>query len=154
MMKNLTMANQGLPEIVLSSLAVEPHKDRSRAFPIGGFRRIILKAADETFSLLGKKAEQSIYSQLENTFKIAKKDIPLHIEEFARALEKIIGPGAVLLEIEMMKRLHEKVEPGFKYHTRNENLTFPEYLMAIRVFLSVCACAKSRPNEYYDYKFC
>jgi hypothetical protein len=154
MMKNLSAANQDLPEAVLSSVAVEPLKAQSRVFSAGVFRRIILEAADETFSLLGKKAERSIYSQLEGTFKIAKEDIPLHIEEFARALEKIIGPGAILLEIEMMKSLHEKVGPAFKYHTKNQNLTFPEYLTAIRVFLSACTCAKSLPNEYYDYKFC
>jgi len=153
-MKNLTVANQGLPEAVPFTTAAEPHNDYNGVFPADGFRRIILEAADETFSLLGKKAEQSVYSQLENTFKIAKEDIPLHIEKFARALEKIIGPGAILLEVEMMKRLHEKVGPGFKYHTKNENLTFPEYLTAIRVFLSVCNCTKSLPNEYYDYKFC
>jgi hypothetical protein len=153
-MKNLTAANQRLPAVVLHSVAVEPSKDNSIVFSVGGFRGIMLEAADETFSLLGKKVEQSIYSQLEDTFKIAKKDIPLHVEEFTRALEKIIGPGATLLEIEMMKRLHEKVGLGFKYHTKNGNLTFSEYLKAIRVFLSVCACAESLPKEYYDYKFC
>jgi hypothetical protein len=153
-MKNLTVANRGIPEVVLSSVGVELYKDHGRVFSEGDFQRIFLEAADEAFALFGKKVEQSIYSQLEEKFKIAKKDIPLHIEKFTRALEKIIGPGATLLEIQMMKRLHEKVGPGFKYHTRNENLTFLEYLKAIRVFLSVCTRAKSLPNEYYDYKFC
>jgi hypothetical protein len=153
MMKNLTAANQGIPEVVLSSVAAEPCKDYN-AFPSCSFRRIVLEATDETFALLGEKVEQSIYSQLEDAFKIAKKDIPLDVEKFAGALEKLIGPGAILLEVEMMKRLHEKVGPGFKYHTKNENLTFPEYLTAIRVFLSACDSAKSMPNEYFDYKFC
>jgi hypothetical protein len=154
MMKNLKAANQGTPEVILSSAGVEPRKDRRRVFPADCFRGIVLEVADEAFALLGKKAEQSIYSQLEDTFKIAKKDIPLHIEKFARALEEILGPGAKLLEVEMIKSLHEKVGPGFKYHTKNENLTFPEYLMAIRAFLSDCDSTKSMPNEYYDYKFC
>jgi hypothetical protein len=154
MMKNLTATNQDIPEVVLSDVAVEPRRDHSRVFSDGDFERIVLEATDEVFALLGKKVKESIYSQLEGTFKIAKKDIPLHVEKFAGALEKIIGPGATLLEIEMMKSLHEKVGPGFKYYTRNENLAFPEYLTAIRVFLSVRTCAKSLPNEYYDYKFC
>jgi hypothetical protein len=154
MMKNLTVTNQDIPEVVLSSVAVEPHKDHSRVFSDGDFERIVLETTDEVFALLGKKVEQSIYSQLKDTFKMSKKDIPLQIEKFAGALEKIIGPGATLLEIEMMKSLHEKVGPGFRYHTKNENLTFPEYLTAIRAFLSVRTCAKSLPNEYYDYKFC
>jgi hypothetical protein len=153
-MKNLTVANQGIPEFVLSNVDVEPCKDRSIVSSDGDFQRIFLEAAHEAFGLFGKRVEQSIYSQLEDTFKIAKKDIPLHVEKFTRALEKIFGPGATLLEIEMMKSLHEKVGPGFKYHTKNENLTFPEYLKAIRVFLSVCTHAKSLPSEYYDYKFC
>jgi len=153
-MKNLTAANRAIPEVVLSGVRVEPYNDHSRVFSEGDFQRIFLEAADEAFALLGKKVEQSIYSQMEETFKIARKDIPVHIERFTRALEEIIGPGATLLEIEMMKRLHEKVGPGFKYHARNENLTFLEYLKAIRVFLSVCARPKSLPNEYYYYKFC
>jgi hypothetical protein len=152
-MKNLT-ANKGTPEVVLSSVAVGPLEDHRRVSATDSFRGIILEVTDEAFALLGKKAEQSIYSQLEVTFRMAKKDIPLRIEEFARTLEKILGPGAALLEIEMMKRLRQKVGPEFRYHAKNENLTFPEYLMAIRAFLSTCNSAKSLPNEYYDYKFC
>jgi len=140
--------------MVLSSEASEPRNTHSIVLSEDDFQRIIQEAVDETFLSLGKKTEQSIYSQLKGKFKVVKEDIPLHIEEFATALEEILGPGALLLEIEMMKRLHDKVGPGFKYHTGNDSLTFPEYLVAIRVFLSLCTSEKSLPKEYFDRKFC
>ena len=153
-MKHLTAANQELPEIVFPNLVTEPHEECRGVSSNGDFRRILLEATGETFALLGKRVERSIYVQLGETFKIAEKDIPFHIEKFVVALEEIFGTGASLLEIEMMKKLHKKVGPEFKYQKKNENLTFAEYLAAIRVFLSVRTSTKSKPNEYFDYKFC
>ena len=153
-MKNPTIANQQVIEVNLPMATVELDKDFDQASLAGDFHRIVLETVDETFSLFGNEAKQSMYSQLEKTFKISKRDIPLQTEKFTTALERIIGPGAKLLEIEMMKSLYEKVGPKFKYSPKKGNLTFAEHLTAIRVFLSVRTSEKPMPNEYYDYKFC
>lgn len=153
-MKNSTLANQHAVEVDLPMATVELDEDLDRASLAGDFHRIVLETVDEIFSSLGKEAKQSIYSQLEKTCKISKRDIPLQTEKFTTALERIIGPGARLLEIEMMKSLYEKVGSKFKYSPKKGNLTFTEHSTAIRVFLSVRTSEKPMPNEYYDYKFC
>ncbi len=82
---------------------------------------------DEALSLLGMSPKQ-IYFHLEKDFNINKQDIPHRIEEFSNAIEQIFGPGARVLEIQIMKRLYEKVGP-FK-HFPMRNLIFSEYVEA------------------------
>jgi len=94
----------------------------------------MLEAVDEGLSSLGNTSKQTIYSHLEKTFKIKKQDIFLKIEKFAKAIEEIIGPGAKLLEIQIMKNLYRKIGQSFKYSSTQKNLTFTEYLIATHTF--------------------
>lgn len=151
----MTISNQRAFEVCLPMIAIEPHNDFIETLPAESFQKIVLEAVDETLSLFGEKAKKSIYSKLKEDFGITKQDIPIEVEKFIAALEEIVGPGAKLLEIEMMKRLYKKIGPNFKYSPRQKNLTFAEYLTATRVFLSMQSSArKPMPNEYYEYKFC
>ncbi len=91
------------------------------------FEKLLLEAVDEALSLLGMSSKH-IYFHLEKDFNINKQDIPHKIEEFENAIEEIFGFGAKVLEIQIMKRLYEKVGP-FK-HFPSRNLTFIEYVEA------------------------
>lgn len=154
-MKDSITSSQHTLEECVHTITIEPYRNIIEAFPNNDFQRILLGAVDETFSLLGRQARQSIYFQLEKTFRMTKQDIPLEIEKFTRALEEITGPGAKLLEIEIMKHLYEKIGPEFRYSSKKRDLTFTEYLTATRAFLSLgTSLEKSMPNGYYDYKFC
>jgi hypothetical protein len=153
-MKNMIMSRQRVLEVYLPT-TTELHNDLNEALPAEDFQKIILEAIDETFFSLSEKAGESLYFQLEKTYKIAKQDIPFEIERFTGALEEIIGRGAILLEIEIMKHIHEKIGPKFRYSPKQKDLTFPEYVTATRAFLSIRPSArKPMPNEYYEYKFC
>jgi len=99
------------------------------------FEKLLLEAVDEALSSLGASSKQAIYFHLENTFDINKPDIPHKIEEFANAIEKIFGPGAKFLEIQIMKRLYKKVGP-FKYFPER-GLIFTEYVAAARLSLRI-----------------
>lgn len=81
----------------------------------GDFEKLLLEAIDESFSSLGESAKRSIYFRLEKNFSIKKEHIPNRIAAFAQAVEKIFGPSANLLEISIMKKLHEKVETNFEW---------------------------------------
>ncbi len=154
-MKNLATSNQRAVEVYSPAATVDLGSDLGETFSAEDFQRIMLKTVDEVFSLLGKKAKQSIFFQLEETFKITKQDISLDVERFTAALEEIVGPGSILLEIEIMKHFYEEVGPEFKYSSKQKSLIFTEYLTATRAFLSMRASArKPMPNEYYEYKFC
>ena len=111
----------------VSALKESPLHNRS-------FEKLLLEAVDEALSSLGDSSKQAIYFHLEKTFEINKQDIPYKIEEFANAIEKIFGLGAKFLEIQIMKRLYEKVGPVFKYFPERD-LVFTEYVAAARLSL-------------------
>ena len=101
------------------------------------YQELVLDAVDETFSTLGRTAKQVIYFNLEKNFKICKQEIPYKTEEFVKSIEEIIGPGAKLLEIEIIEKLHKKIGQGFKYHPKQKDLAFTEYLKAVHTFLNI-----------------
>ena len=78
------------------------------------FERVFLDAIDGAFSSLGDSAKQAIYFHLETKFKVTKEQIPYHIEDFENGLENIFGPGTKFLEILIMKKLYENMEPKGK----------------------------------------
>ena len=100
-----------------------------------GFEEVLLEAVDEALSSLGDSSKRAVYYHLEKDFDISRQDIPNKIEEFASALEEIFGPGTRLLEIQMMRRLYEKVGPAFKHFPEGDDLEFTGYAAAVRLLL-------------------
>jgi hypothetical protein len=82
--------------------------------PKSNFSEILLAAVEESLSSLGNSPKQAILFHLEDSFKIKKEHIPENITEFAKALEKIFGPGALYLEKLIAKRLYEKLDLEFE----------------------------------------
>jgi hypothetical protein len=100
------------------------------------FDQTIIEAVDQTFSKLGIKVKQTLYSSLEADYKITKEDIPVRIGDFTNALEKIFGASALLLEIDVMKTMRQKV-PAFTCEVKNTNLAFGDYLESLKSFMEV-----------------
>ena len=96
------------------------------------FEKILLEAIDEGLSLIGESAKQVIYTYLEKTFKIDAQDIPCRIEDFSKALENIFGTGSKIIEIQIMKKLFNKVGYTIKNYPSIHDLTFIEYVSAIK----------------------
>ena len=82
--------------------------------PQNDFSEILLAAVEESLSSLGDSPKHAILFHLEASFKIKKEHIPENITEFAKALEKIFGPGALYLEKLIVKRLYEKLGLEFE----------------------------------------
>jgi hypothetical protein len=94
------------------------------------FRKLLLEAVDESLSALGETPKQAVYFHLKENFNIHKKDIPDKIDDFTFAIEKIFGEGAKLLEIQIMRLLHEKTGKTIRHQSKKNSLSFPEYLQA------------------------
>jgi hypothetical protein len=75
------------------------------------FQKLFLESIDDAFSSLGDSAKQAIYFHLQNKFKISREDIPNNLDSFESGLEKIFGAGTRYLEILIMKKLYENMEP-------------------------------------------
>jgi hypothetical protein len=88
------------------------------------FHELLLQAVDAAFSSLGDSARQSIYFHLETRFKIPRQEIPDRLEDFENGLEKIFGAGTKFLEILIMKKLYEMMEPKRKIMKWNEDEEF------------------------------
>jgi len=96
------------------------------------FEEFLLEAIDEGLTVLGESSKQLVYFYLEKTFKINRLDIPYRIEEFTDAIERIFGTGAKILEIQIMKCLFKKVDHSIKNYSEQKNLTFIEYVAAVK----------------------
>ena len=108
-------------------------KNREAEKKTMNFEEVLLEAIDEGLSLLGESPKQAVYFHLEKTFKMNRLDIPYRIEEFTDAVEKIFGSGAKILEIQIMKCLFKKVGYTFKHYPKQKNLTFTEYIAAVKL---------------------
>jgi len=95
------------------------------------FEELFLEAVDEALASLGDSVKQAIYFHLEKEFKIAKKEIPYHLNEFANGLEKIFGLGARFIEILIMKNLYQKIGKSLVWDESKE-LIFIEYVTAAK----------------------
>jgi hypothetical protein len=94
------------------------------------FKRLLLEAVEESLSTLGETPKQAVYYHLREAFRIERQEIPDKIDEFAFAIERIFGQGAKILEIQIMKSLHEKTGDAPKQYLKKEELSFTEYLRA------------------------
>jgi hypothetical protein len=97
------------------------------------FEEALLEAIDEGLTLLGESPKETLYYHLAQTFNINKRDIPSKIEEFTEAIERIFGNGAKIIEIQIMKCLFEKLDHKLKYYPKQIDLTFPEYIAAVKL---------------------
>jgi len=96
------------------------------------FEELLLESVDEGLSSLGESVKRAVYNNLKKTFKIEKHTIPHRIDKFANAIEKLFGDGAKLLEIQMMKRLYEKVGHNVEYFPETNDLLFLQYVEAAK----------------------
>jgi hypothetical protein len=117
----------GSGEHAFQSPTIESFGVRSHSF-----EKLLLEVVDEVFSSLGDSAERAIYLSLAKTFHIKKQAIPRRINEFANAIEEIFGLGGKLIEIQIMKRLYEKVGQSFEYFPEQDALVFAEYVEAVK----------------------
>jgi hypothetical protein len=108
---------------------IDLHETSSQAFEV-----IVLESVEEVFSCLGKNCKQAIYHYLESKCAIPRNEIPHRAQEFSEALQNLLGPGAGLIEIEIMKKLSCRV-PGFKIFPRKSNISLENYLSSLSSFL-------------------
>jgi hypothetical protein len=91
------------------------------------FEKVLMNAVDDSLSSFGESFKQAVYFQLEQKFHIHRWEIPQKIDEFAEAIEGMFGVGAALIEMKILKALHNQV-PNFVHFPRGDSLVFTDYV--------------------------
>ena len=97
------------------------------------FEQLMNETIDNVLSSMGTVCRQAVYDRLEREYGMKRNEVAHHIEEFSEALAQVFGGATALLEIQIMKRLCQKV-PEFKYRPEG-TLTFPDYVNALSRFI-------------------
>ncbi len=74
-------------------------------------------------SALGDSSKEAIFYHLEKSFNIKKEGIPSNMNDFAKALEGIFGPGADYVEKLIEQRLYEKLGLTLERHHDDDFLS-------------------------------
>jgi hypothetical protein len=115
--------------------AVEmPLKSREQTSNIAAFDEAFLTAVDSAFSILGAEGAQAVFKYLEGNRGVSRKAIPSNVGEFAKSIEALFGQAAGLIEIRIMRALYQKF-PSFDFHGGHRELSFVNYVEALRRFL-------------------
>ena len=120
-----------IPEIQTSQKKFALNKPRSSE---SIFEKFLIDVVEEGLSSLGDSCKDTIYFYLRRRFQIGKQEIPHEIEAFTSALEEIFGAGARLIELRIIEALYQRVN-RFKYFPKQRDITFTEYVTAMRNFL-------------------
>lgn len=97
------------------------------------FIESLREAIDDTLSLLGEEAKQTVYNHIQRKYGITRHEIPYRIEEFSEALETLFGTAAKILQILIMKELYKKIRKPVQILANPTNLEFNSYIEATRV---------------------
>jgi len=102
--------------------------------PKVGFGSVLLDAVDFAFSELSGSNGQAFYLHLKSSFGISRETIPVDVEAFVDALEQVFGPGALIVEAQIMQALHRRV-PDFRFSSK-DGLSFVSYLVNCRSYIN------------------
>lgn len=103
--------------------------------PDKSFCEILSEAIDEAFSTLGESVKASIYYHLDNSLGLKRQEIPLRMEYFQIAIERVFGIGARHLEILIIKAIHEKLIVNCKWQMPDwvaPDITFYDYVQEVK----------------------
>jgi hypothetical protein len=132
--------NFKLADIGTLDTAVGDYRGFNLARPID-FEKLLLDSVDEALLLLGESARQSIYFHFEKEFNLSREEIPIRLEEFQCAIERLFGIGSRYIEILVMKNLHKKI--GLPVRTdQSVQFEFVKYVDNVRCSYSPETCKK------------
>ncbi len=99
------------------------------------YEPVVIDSLNQAFSKFGKEAKFIFYSFLEVDYKLSKEGESERIEALVNSIEKLFGPTSLLIEIEVMKSIHQKI-PSFEHKPGNVEFSFECYLESLRNYLS------------------
>ncbi|MEM2998696.1 MAG: hypothetical protein QW542_07095 [Thermoproteota archaeon] len=68
----------------------------------------VLMCVDKGLSRLGGTVKHVVYWYIENEYGLKRAEIPEKPEEFIKGLEKMYGPGARVIELNILKEFKEE----------------------------------------------
>lgn len=101
---------------------------------VSTFESVIIKAVDATFSALENK--QEIFRKLEEKYSISLLEISDNPQAFTTALKDMFGEAYVLVEMSLIRNLHNSA-PKFRLRLgKNQELTLSNYMHHLKHYLA------------------
>jgi hypothetical protein len=73
------------------------------------FDRLVLEAVDQAFQSLGGGVTQALWYYIERTAGLRREEVPQRMEELFVALDRLLGPGALVLKRLIVRNLHSRL---------------------------------------------
>ena len=99
------------------------------------YESVLLNSLIQAMSMYGAKSIDSRYFLQKNDLRLSNEDTSEEIHGFVGAIEKLFGSGALLIEIEVMKSIHQIV-PLFECKPADVDFSFESYLESLKNHLS------------------
>ena len=79
-----------------------------------GFDSLLLKAIDESFSVMGEEPKKALYQYLLSIHSLKTEDIPAKIGQFTLSMRRALGSASRVIEKLILKRLYEKIGTSYQ----------------------------------------
>jgi hypothetical protein len=98
--------------------------DRGGGERVDEFRKALLEAFDEGLFVLGSSVRDTVYYHIEKSSGLSREKIPERLEDFHKALERLLGAGAKVIEKIIATKLYAQLGLSFVEH---EEWTIVDY---------------------------
>jgi hypothetical protein len=113
---------------------------------ITSFDTLLLKAIDESLSVMGEEPKRALYQYLLSIHSLKTEDIPAKVEQFGQGMRRALGTASRVIEKLILKRLYEKIGTSYQ---EVQGFDFADYVEDARQKFSVQPSGTiDSPSEY------
>jgi len=113
---------------------------------IMSFDSLLLKAIDESLSVMGEEPKKALYQYLLSIHSLKTEDIPAKIGQFTLGMRRALGAASRVIEKLILKRLYEKIGASYQEIL---GFDFADYVEDVRQKFSMQPSgALDSPSEY------
>jgi hypothetical protein len=110
------------------------------------FDSLLLKAIDESLSVMGEEPKKALYQYLLSIHSLKAEEIPAKIGQFALGMRRALGAASKVIEKLILKRVYEKIGTSYQ---EVQGFDFADYVEDARQKFSLQPSGTlDSPSEY------
>jgi hypothetical protein len=110
------------------------------------FDSLLLKAIDESLSVMGEEPKKALYQYLLSIHSLKAEEIPAKIGQFALGMRRALGAASKVIEKLILKRVYERIGTSYQ---EVQGFDFADYVEDARQKFSLQPSGTlDSPSEY------